>query len=53
MSSNFDLKWLEEQNWAAAEKERKEMQEAFERFHKSKEWGMICMSTVKAGRNRI
>lgn len=43
MSSNFDLKWLEEQNWAAAEKERKEMQEAFERFHKSKEWGMICM----------
>lgn len=26
-----------------AEEERKEMQEAFERFHKSKEWGMICM----------
>ena len=43
MSSNFDLKWLEEQNWAAAVEERKEMQEAFERFHKSKEWGMICM----------
>lgn len=43
MSSNFDLKWLEEQNWAAAVEERKEMQEAFERFHKSKEWGMVCM----------
>lgn len=26
-----------------AEEERKEMQEAFEHFHKSKEWGMICM----------
>lgn len=42
MSSNFDLEWIALKK-KLAEEERKEMQEAFERFHKSKEWGMVCM----------
>ncbi|MEI3037456.1 MAG: hypothetical protein V8T90_00120 [Victivallales bacterium] len=29
--------------YKSAEEERYEMQEAFDRFHKSKEWNMICM----------
>ena len=39
--------WLKEKKiWTAAaeeEEERKEMQAAFDCFHKSESWGMICM----------
>lgn len=42
MSSKFDQDLIAmKKEWA--EEERKEMQEAFDSFHKSKEWGMICM----------
>ena len=40
MSSNFDWEWIGN-IWE--ERERKKMQETFEHFHKSKEWGMIFM----------
>ena len=42
MVSNFDGEWLGKQR-RQPEDERKKMQEAFERAHNSKEWGMICM----------
>lgn len=35
--------WLEEKKIWTAEEERKEMQTAFDCFHKSESWGMICM----------
>jgi hypothetical protein len=41
MSSNFDWEWTGNQKrWT--EDERKKMQEAFDHFHQSKEWDMIC-----------
>lgn len=42
MVSNFKREWLGKPR-RQPEDERKKMQEAFERFHNSKEWGMICM----------
>ena len=42
MVSNFDGEWLGKQR-RQPEDERKKMQEAFDHFHTSKEWGMICM----------
>mgnify|MGYP000127389660 FL=1 len=42
MVSNFNREWLGKQR-RQPEDERKKMQEAFERAHNSKEWGMICM----------
>ena len=42
MSSNFDWEWTGNQKrWT--EDERKKMQEAFDHFHQSKEWDMICV----------
>lgn len=42
MSSNFDWEWTGNQKrWT--EDERKKMQEAFDYFHQSKEWDMICV----------
>lgn len=42
MSSKFDQDLIAmKKEWA--EEERKKMQEAFDSFHKSKEWSMICM----------
>ncbi len=42
MVSNFDWEWPATQK-RRPEDERKKMQEAFEHFQNSKEWGMICM----------
>lgn len=42
MVSNFMREWLGKPR-RQPEDEQKKMQEAFERFHNSKEWGMICM----------
>ena len=42
MSSNFDWEWTGiQKRWT--EDERKKMQEAFDHFHQSKEWDMICV----------
>lgn len=42
MSFHFDRERIEKQK-TRTEEEREKMQEAFDRFHKSKGWGMICM----------
>ena len=42
MVSNFDGEWLGKQR-RQPEDERKKMQEAFDHFHQSKEWDMICV----------
>ena len=42
MSSKFDQDLIAMKK-ELAEEERKKMQEAFDSFHKSKDWSMICM----------
>lgn len=42
MSSKFDLDLIAMKK-ELAEEERKKMQEAFDSFHKSEDWSMICM----------
>ena len=42
MVSNFKREWLGKPR-RQPEDERRKMQEAFDHFHNSKEWGMICM----------
>ena len=42
MSSKFDQDLIAMKK-ELAEEERKKMQEAFDSFHKSEDWSMICM----------